>query len=90
MGQTCRTFTETFRAARAPYLPPEAAENVVSLRRRVRKKGPEQDVSVWGGEDSNLRPADYEFAKDQASYLRKLINILVRGLHMAPVGSYGL
>ncbi len=53
---------ETFRAARAPYLPPEAAENVVSLRRRARKKASEQEVSEWGGEDSNLRPADYESA----------------------------
>jgi hypothetical protein len=69
---------ETFRAARAPYLPPEAAENVVPLRQRARKAASEQGVSEWGGEDSNLRPADYEFAKDQAGDLRKLMNILVR------------
>ena len=53
---------ETFRAAHVPYLPPEAAENVVSLRRQARKRASEQDFSGWGGEDSNLRPADYESA----------------------------
>jgi hypothetical protein len=35
-------------------------------------------VLSWGGLDSNQRPADYEFAKDQAGYLRKFMNILVR------------
>ena len=53
---------ETFRAARAPYLPPEAAENVVSLRRQTRNRASEQDVSEWGGVDSNHRPTDYESA----------------------------
>src|SRR2546428_2976115 len=66
---------ETFRAARAPYLPPEAAENVVSLRRQAPKRASEQDVSEWGGEDSNLRPADYEFdpvrADDQAEWAKR-------------------
>jgi hypothetical protein len=33
---------ETFRAARAPYLPPEVAENVVPLRRRARKAASER------------------------------------------------
>lgn len=33
---------------------------------------------AWGGVDSNHRPADYESAKNQASYLRKFMNILVR------------
>ena len=53
---------ETFRAARALYLPPEAAENVVPLRWRRRKVPSEQGVYEWGGLDSNQRPADYESA----------------------------
>ena len=40
--------------------------------------GADQDVSEWGGEDSNLRPADYESAEYQPGYLRKFMNILVR------------
>jgi hypothetical protein len=29
---------------------------------RTRKRPSDQEVSEWGGEDSNLRPADYESA----------------------------
>jgi hypothetical protein len=33
---------------------------------------------VWGGVDSNHRPADYESGEGQADYLRKFMSILIR------------
>jgi integrase len=41
---------------------PGAEAEVIELPRRGRKTVTDQDVSEWGGEDSNLRPADYESA----------------------------
>jgi hypothetical protein len=45
----------------ASVRPANAAE-VVELPVGRRKSAPEQGVSSWGGEDSNLRPTDYESA----------------------------
>jgi hypothetical protein len=53
---------DAFRAARAPYLPPGAMENVLPLRRGADKMPSDQEFSEWGGQDSNLRPTDYESA----------------------------
>ncbi len=53
---------DAFRAARAPYLPPGAMENVLPLRRGADKMPSDQDFSEWGGLDSNQRPTDYESA----------------------------
>ncbi len=53
---------DAFRAARAPYLPPEPVQNVVPLRRGLKNVASEQRVSEWGGLDSNQRPTDYESA----------------------------
>jgi hypothetical protein len=32
----------------------------------------------WGGEDSNLRPTDYESGNWEGADLRELLNVLVR------------
>jgi hypothetical protein len=35
---------------------------------------------LWGGVDSNHRPADYEFATRQAADLQELLDLLVRSI----------
>jgi len=57
---------------------PQRGGKVIEFPPRGKKVPSDQEVSEWGGEDSNLRPADYETAEEQAGYLRKFMNILVR------------
>ena len=49
----------------ASVRPADAAE-VVRLPVGRRKSAPKQGVSSWGGEDSNLRPTDYESGSGKA------------------------
>jgi integrase len=47
---------------------PERDGKVIEFPPRGEKVPSDQDVSEWGGEDSNLRPADYESANKEAIY----------------------
>jgi hypothetical protein len=42
--------------------------------------GRDQGVSSWGGEDSNLRPTDYESGHAQALDLQEFLNLRVRSI----------
>jgi len=45
-----------------------------------REQAPDQRVSSWGGEDSNLRPTDYESAIWEGADLQELLELLVRSI----------
>ena len=63
----------------ASVRPAEGAE-VAELPVGRRKSAPEQGVSSWGGEDSNLRPTDYESGNWEGADLQEFLNLLARGI----------
>lgn len=53
---------------------------VIEFSHRGENMVPELGERVWGGLDSNRRPADHEPADPELNYLRKLAKLLVRAI----------